>query len=147
MGFRFRYESLLSYKGHLKEKAELELSLAQRRLRQCRELLEEYHYELEQTREAFAGSMKNKISSGQLNTYSVYILALEMKIENQEMKTIESEKIVKEKLRALLEKTKQYKVFERLKEKDYEKWIQQQNLMEQKEKNEVTLIRYGKEFL
>lgn len=147
MGFRFRYESLLSYKGHLKEKAEIELSRAQRRWRQCRNLLEEYHHNLEQTRESFAGSMKKKISSGELNTYSAYILTLEMKIEEQEMKTAESERIVREKLRILLEKTKQYKIFERLKERDYQKWIQQQNLMEQKEKNEVTLIRYGKEFI
>ena len=147
LGFKFRYEALLSYKGHLKEKAEVELSLAQRRLRQCRELLEKYHNSLEQTNKDFAVSIKKKVSSGELKNYSDYALALEMKIENQRIEIAESEKIVNKKLGILLEKTKQYKVFERLKERDYQKWIQQQNLMEQKQISEVTLIRFGKKFL
>ena len=147
MGFKFRYEALLSYKRHLKEKAEIELALAQRRLAQCRELLAAYHKTLERTNRAFAESMKKKISSGELKTYSDYILAIELKIENQKRETAESEGVVKEKRGVLLEKTKQYKVFEKLKERDYQKWIQQQNLMEQKDLNETTLIRYGKEFL
>jgi flagellar FliJ protein len=147
VGFRYRYEPLLSYKGHLKEKAEIDLSLAQRRLRKCREILEEYHHGLEQTHEAFAYRMKKRLSSGELKNFSGYILALEMKIANQEIEIAKAEKVVREKLGVLLEKTKQFKVFERLKERDYQKWIQQQNIAEQKEKTEVTLMRYGKEFL
>ena len=147
MGFKFRYEALLSYREHLKEKAETDLSLAQRQLRKDRELLEEHKRNMIQTNASFLESLKKKASSGFIKNYSDYIFTLEKGIEAQTEKINESEKIVKEKLDILLLKTKQYKVFEQLKERDFQLWSQQQNLLEQKEISETTLLRYGKEFL
>ena len=147
MGFTFRYETLLSYRQHLKEKAEIELSVARRRLKQCLEIMEEYRDDLQKTNMALGSSLKVKIPSSILKNHSDYIVALKTKIELQEIEIARSEKVVAEKLENLLAKTKQYKVFERLKEKDYEKWNHHQYLMEQKEMNEVAVLRHGKEFL
>jgi flagellar protein FliJ len=147
VGFKFRYETLLFYRGHLKEKAEIELSLTQRKLRRCRELLEESRDSLRRTNNDLGQGLKAKIPSHTLKNYSGYIEALKTKMEMQETDIAESEKIVAEKLKHLVEKTKQYKIFERLKERDFQKWTQRQHLIDQKELSEAALLRHGKEFL
>ena len=147
MAFAFRYEALLSYKQHLKEKAEIELSLSQRRLRQCRELLKEYEEGLWQTGSDLGTDLKTKLPSHLVKNYSDYMESLKAKIELQEMEIIKAEKVVAEKLNNLLARTKQCKIFEKLKEKDFQKWKHQQYLLEQKETNETAVLRYGKGFL
>ena len=147
MSFKFRYETLLSYKRHLKEKAEIDLSLAQRRLRQCRERLEELETGLYETHSAFAKKIKQKVPSSVVKSYSAYIAALENGIEAGKIDIADSERVVSEKLGILLEMTKQYKVFEKLKERDFKKWNHRQRLLEQKVMSEVALIRHGKDFL
>ena len=147
MNFAFRYESLLSYKGHLKEKAETEFSIAQRRLRQCRQKLEEYQKDLNLVREAFAELLKQKVPSSLIKTYAGYIAATETRIQSQKAVITKAEQLVAEKLRVLLFKTKDYKVFEKLKERDFKEWNHQQHLMEQKERSEIALLRHGRGFL
>lgn len=147
MNFTFRYESLLSYKGHLKEKAETDFSIAQRRLRQCRQKLEEYEKGLNLAHDAFADLLRQRVPSSLIKTYAGYIAAMETKIQSQKAVITKAEQIVAEKLRILLLKTKEYKVFEKLKERDFKQWSHQQNRTEQKEISETALLRYGREFL
>ena len=147
MNFAFRYESLLSYKGHLKEKAETEFSIAQRRLKQCRKKLEEYQKGLNLVHEAFIDLLKQRIPSSLIKTYAGYIAAMETKIQNQKALRTNAEQLVAEKLRILLLRTKEYKVFEKLKERDFKEWSHQQHLIEQKEMSEITLLRHGRGFL
>ena len=147
MGFKFRYEALLSYRQHIKEKAEIELSHAQRQLNQCRELLKNYRESLWLTNQDLGSNLKAKMPSHILKNHSDYITALKINIEAQKIEIERAEKFVAEKLENLLAKTKQYKVIERLKERDFLKWNHQQNLMEQKEISEMAVLRYGKEFL
>jgi flagellar FliJ protein len=147
VNFTFRYESLLSYKGHLKEKAETDFSIAQRRLRQCRQKLEEYEKGLNLAHDAFADLLRQRVPSSLIKTYAGYIAAMETKIQSQKAVITKAEQIVAEKLRILLLKTKEYKVFEKLKERDFKQWSHQQNRTEQKEISETALLRYGREFL
>lgn len=147
MGFKFRYEALLNYRRHLKEKAELVLAEAQRQLRRNRDKMEEYRNAVIEANERFESDLRNKISSDHVRNYSSYVAALKIKMEFQKIEIANSEKIVAEKMKILLEKTRQYNVFEKLKERDQEKWRLSQNIMERKEMNETALVRHGKEFL
>lgn len=147
MGFKFRYEALLNYRRHLKEKAELVLAAAQRQLRRNRDKMEEYRNAVIEANERFESDLRNKISSDHVRNYSSYVAALKIKMEFQKIEIANSEKIVAEKMKILLEKTRQYNVFEKLKERDQEKWRLSQNIMERKEMNETALVRHGKEFL
>lgn len=147
MGFKFRYEALLSYRLHIKEKAEIELSHAQRQLNQCRELLKNYKESLWLANQDLGSNLKAKIPSHVLKNHSDYITALKINIEAQKIEMDRVEKFAAEKLENLLAKTKQYKVIEGLKERDFLKWNHQQHLMEQKEISEMAVLRYGKEFL
>jgi len=147
MGFNFRYEALLSYRQHMKEKAEIELSMAQRQLRQCREILEDHKESIRRTNQDLKVSLKAKIASHTLKNHSEYMAALDDKIAAQVVEITKSEQIVRERLNTLLTKTKQYKVIERLKEKDLIKWNHHQHHMEQKEISEISIIRHGRDFL
>ena len=146
MGFKFRYEALLSYRRHLKEKAEIALSLSQRDLKQSRDSLEDYRSNLQQANRHLDTDLKNRMSSRDLRNYSDYITGLSGKIETRGLDMAEREKIVQVKMDILLEKTKQYKAVEMLKEKDLKKWNYQQQRMERKMMDEIAIIRHGKEF-
>ncbi len=147
MGFKFKYEALLKYREHLREKAEIALAAAQRELNKNRELMEEYKNAIIEANDNLGSNLRNKISSNYLLNHSSYISALKLKIEYQKVEIAKWEKIVAAKLKILLEKTRECNVFEKLKERDREKWQQNQNIMERKEMNEAALLRFGKEFL
>jgi len=145
--FTFRYEALLSYRQHLKEKAEIELSMAQRQLRQCRELLEDFKESVQLANQDLGAGLKEKISSHTLKNHSEYIAALKGKIAAQVIEISKAEQVVRARLDVLLKKTKQYKVIERLKERDFQKWNHHQHLLEQKEMSETAILRHGRDFL
>ena len=147
MVFRFRYEALLSYKRHLKEKAEIDLSRAQRQLGLSRDSLDNYRSKLQRANRHLGAGMKNRMLSRELKNHSDYVTGLNGKIAAQEVDITEQEKIVQVKTDILLDKRKQYKAVEKLKERDLKKWNYQQQLMERKMMNEVAVIRHGKEFL
>ena len=145
MGFHFRYEALLSYRRHLKERAEVEFSRAQKQLQICREGLKEFNDKRDRVTALLESDLRKKVASYVMKNYSDYIKALGHKIAVQKLEVIQWEEVVRKKLEILLYKTKQHKVIERLKEKDLEKWKQNQNFLEQKTINEVAILRHGKE--
>jgi len=144
MRFRFRYESLLNYRQHLKEKAEIDLGRARQQLRQSMETLGAYEEGLKQSREALDQNLKNKLPSHELQNYSDYFINLKERIGLAEMEIIDHERTVRQKMQILLSKTKDFKAIEKLKEKDLKKWNHQQHLDELKRINEIAIIRHGK---
>lgn len=144
MGFAFRYESLLSYREHIKEQAEIELARAQRHVREAREVLDNYQQLLAKANTSFESRMKTRISSGEINHHRDYLAGIGAKIKAQEREIEKREEIEKEKLGDLLTKTKKFQVIEKLKEKDHGKWQQKQRREEQKRMNEVAVTRHGR---
>lgn len=144
MGFRFRYESLLNYRRHLKEKAEIDLARARQRLRQSMETLEACEEGLRQSREALNQHLIKKYPSHEIQTYSDYFIRLKERIGFTEMEIIDHEKTVRQKMQILLVKTKDFKAMEKLKEKDFDKWNHEQQQKEMKRMNEVAVIRHGR---
>lgn len=147
MGFKFRYESLLSYRGHLKEKAEIELGKAQAQLSRARQLLEHYETLLQEARDSLDKGLSAAMSSEEVVTYADYLSGVKRKISAQHLEVTRWEKVVAEKRKVLLAKSKEYRIIEKLKEKDFQKWNRQELLLEQKKMNEVAVIRFGREYL
>lgn len=146
MGFRFRYETLLSYRQHLKEKAEIDFARAQQKLRSSQNTLEDLNTKQRMATTQIGLHLKEIMSSDELKNHIHYVNALKGWIKEQEVKVANWEEVVKKKMEILLTKTKQYKVIEKLKEKDQKKWNQEQHLIEQKTMNETAIVRHGKEF-
>jgi flagellar export protein FliJ len=138
---------LLGYRHHLKEKAEIEYAQAKQQLRQLRETLKEYQETLQATRMEIVQAIRGKTDSDTIKNYSQYIGALKIWIALQEAEIAKAEKVAAEKLENLLNKTKKFKIIEKLKEKDYKKWKDKLNDMEQKEINEAGVLRHGRAFL
>ncbi len=147
MGFRFRYEALLSYRTHLKEQAEIGLAGAQRRLGEAKEALASAHRDLQELNQLLEKRLQARISSDELRNYHDYMEGLKTKMTHLTHLVAEREVAVRKKREDLLAKAKAHKVMEKLKEKDFEKWVQEQSQMEQRQMNEVAVVRYGREFL
>ncbi len=147
MKFNFRYESLLNYRKYLREKAAVELSRAQGILNKIDEDISLYKDEITKTNDDLEKKMRAIISSNDLLNHSEFINALLIRTELKKIERLGAEQALINKRKNLLEKSKQYKVFEKLKERDLEKWHHDQNQLEIKEINETAVIRHGKSFL
>jgi flagellar export protein FliJ len=91
--------------------------------------------------------MTGAMSSEDVVTYADYLSGLKRKIGAQRLEVARWEKVVAEKRMALLARSKEYRIIEKLKEKDVEKWNHQELLLEQRKMNEVAVLRFGREFL
>jgi flagellar FliJ protein len=145
--FKFRYESLLSYREHLKEKAAVEFSRAQSAVRKINEKIISYSDEVTKVNDDLEKNMRDTMSSNDIINYSEFINALLIRIEMKKIERLKAEQELFQKRKNLLEKSRQCKVFEKLKEKDFEKWHHDQNQLELKEINEAAVIRHGKSYL
>ena len=147
MKFKFRYESLLSYRKHLREKAAIEMARAQSILRKIDENIISYKDEIIKANNDLEKQMRETMSSNDIINYSEFIDALLIRIEMKKIERLRAEQVLVQKRKNLLEKSRQCKVFEKLKERDLEKWHHEQNQLELKEINEAAVIRHGKDFL
>ena len=145
--FKFRFESLLSYREHLKEKAAIEFARAQGVVRRIDDQIIAYSNEITKSNDDLEKKMRNTMSSNDIINHSEFINALLIRIEMKKIERIKAEQELFQKRKNLLEKSRQCKVFEKLKEKDLEKWRHDQNQLELKEINEAAVIRHGKSFL
>jgi flagellar FliJ protein len=145
--FRFRYESLLSYREHLKEKAAVEFAMAQSALKKIDKKILAYSDEITKANDDLEKKMRNTMSSNEIINHSEFINALLIRIELKKIERLKAEQVLFQKRKTLLEKSRECKVFEKLKERDLEKWHHDQNRLELKEINEAAVIRHGKNFL
>ncbi|MEZ5359446.1 MAG: flagellar export protein FliJ [Candidatus Zixiibacteriota bacterium] len=140
--FNFRFEKILSYRRHQEK-------LRQRALAQVRNLEEKQKQEilgiqqdrerhLEEERQYLIGT----INPQQLTAFSRYYLKLKgMEISGKDvLRKIQIE--VSQKRQELIDATKQRKIYEKLKEKHKEKYVAEQNLLLQKENDEIGTKTY-----
>jgi len=146
MGFKFRYQSLLSYREHLKEKAEIEFGSAQRMLQKARQDLESYEYRHHAARMSLEQGLLSRMTSGEIAAYSDYLNGMKRKIASQKQEVARREKIAADKRKDLLERTKEYRIIEKVQEKDHQKWTQQLSLLEQKRVDEMSVTRHGRDY-
>ena len=147
MKFKFRYESLLTYREHLKEKAAIEFARAQSAAGKIDDQIIAYKDEITKANDDLEKKMRNTMSSNDIINHSEFINALLIRVEMKKIERLKAEQVVFQKRKDLLEKSRQCKVFEKLKERDLEKWHHDQNQLELKEINEAAVIRHGKSFL
>lgn len=148
MGFKFRYQSLLSYREHLKEKAEIEFGMAQGQLQKARQLLESYELRLYKARISLEqGLMSHIMTSEDMATYSDYLNGMKRRIRAQKHEVSKRERIVSEKRKDLLERTKEYRIIEKLMERDHTTWKHRLSNAEQKRVDEMSVTRHEKRYL
>lgn len=147
MGFKFRYQTLLSYREHLKEKAEIEFGSAQRRLQESRQVMESYEIRLRKARIALEQGLMTRMTSEEMATYSDYLNGMKRKILAQKQEIARRERIAAKKRKDLLERTKEYRIIEKLLEREHTAWKHQLSIAEQKRLDEMSATRHGRNYL
>ena len=147
MPFRFKFETLLSYRSHLKDQAEIAFAKANRDLRRARESLVDARERLGRAHQSLQRDLAVKMISDELQNHVEYIEDLENRIRKQEVEVARWEHIVQKRLQELLAKNKQHQVIEKLRGRDHQKWLRQQGLAEQQRLDELAVARHGRSFL
>jgi flagellar FliJ protein len=147
MSFRFRFETLLSYRNHLKDQAEIEFAKANRHLKLARESLVDAQERLSGAHESLDRDLAAKMASYQLRNHVEYIDGLKSRARTLELEVARWEQVVRKRLQELLAKSKQHQVMQKLKGRGHQKWHRQQGLAEQKRLDELSVVRHGRTFL
>ncbi len=144
MGFSFRFESLLSYRAHQKEQAQIALAGARERLREANETLAALRAEQQKALESFARVRRGPVGADAIRNHADYLSALGRRIQAKEEEVRAGEQEVEKRLQDLLERTRAHSIMEKLKEKDYETWLSEQRRQERKILDETAILRHGR---
>lgn len=146
MAFKFRYESLLKYRRHLKEIAQLELARSMEHLALAREGLDTLSAEYNSAVGRLNTNLKRGMVAQRLQNHVEYLDRLKRDIAQKAMEVAEWEQAVENKRAALIEKDRDLKIIDKLKSRDFEKWVAEEEAKEQKALNEMAVLRHGRDF-
>ncbi len=146
MGFSFRFETLLAYRGHRKEQAEAALGRERRRLKRARDELDGLRDRRRKAGDELSASLGRRPVADLLRYHADFLSALKRRIEARKTDVAACERTVRDRLDEVLARTREYRIMEKLKERDYEAWLLEQRHQEQKVLDENAVIRYGRVF-
>lgn len=130
--FKFSLATLLKIKEQFEQNTKNELGLVIQALERARRILHEIEEEIQNQVEEFGGALSGKIDQERIEGIRRWIVVLEKKKIDQEgqvKKASENVDIVRAKLIALV---KERKVLEKLKEKEFQLYMEEESKLEQK---------------
>ena len=136
----------MTYRGHRKERAEVALGKARQRLRRAVETLVGLRNRRREAGEELEAFLKQKPSADLLRNHVDFLFSLKGQIQGQKKEISAREKVVRERLNEVLARTREYRIIEKLKERDYKTWLQEQRRQEQKVLDEIAVVRHGRTF-
>jgi flagellar export protein FliJ len=142
MAFKFRYESLLVYRNHRKEKAEMDLARAMRELRISEQSLADLIQDRGRAAAELEADLGIPTDAGLMRSYVDYLSHMTDKIRAQATEVTNQEKAVQQGRKQLLLRTKEYRIMDNLKEKDRVKWMLEQERKERIRLNEIAVLRH-----
>ncbi|WP_461833006.1 flagellar export protein FliJ [Desulfothermus sp.] len=139
--FQFRLQRILDYREQIEEQAKMRLAKILSLISQKKEQINQYEQELEQ--------ISKVISMGNLSEHSLWLykeseknILLSIDQLKKELKDLSQKAEI---LRQdLILKTIERKKLEKLKQKDHERFIYEEQKREQKEIDEISTLRYEK---
>ena len=139
MAFRFRFQSVLNYRRHQAEKAEMELARAQQLLAEAEESLETLRANQTTALRNLAHCLHQGLDGTRLHLWRLYLTDLETRID-QRIQNVEALRRAVVGLREkLLEATRKKKVLEKLWSHDGEAWRYSEDRREEKELGEIAV--------
>ncbi len=143
--FRFSMENLLNMKEKLEEQEKNNYSQANMRLQQAEEELRLTQIRYDEKQQILRGKMRAALNVLEIRQMEQGLKVLE-EYEKQQIKMVEQRQrelnLAREKL---YEARKERKTFEKLKEKAFQLFLEEENKKEQKEIDELVSYRYGAE--
>jgi len=144
--FRFRLQSILEAREKALEDRQLELAKLLNELRLQEQRLEELYSYQHQTKKSLENLIEqgSKIDFTTIKNHYDYIDKLADDIRNQHKVIVDTEMQVEEKKQEVLEALKAKTMMEKLKEKDYKKFLDEFEAYEAKEIDEIAINRHGR---
>ena len=147
MAFKFKYEALLSYRRHKKEMAELDLAHCLKKINEVEATIQELSHLCKTTSRTMGILMRSGLDGKDLQNYGEFLTALELNIRKKEEEKAGYEREAEEKRSILIERHKELKILEALKEKQKRKWLSEEERREERNLGELTMMRYRRDFL
>jgi len=145
MAYRFKFETLLTFRKNVEEQSRLRLTRELAALERYRGRLAELRTERLLLIDEFEASKKEKL---EVLKYQYFIDAInyaEVAIINQVAGIALQEELISGVRRDLVEKMRARKVIEKVRERDKLVYLREMAKKEQKEGDEQVLLRFGKE--
>jgi flagellar protein FliJ len=141
--FNFKLKKYLNLKQQLETQKKMEYAAASNELEKSK--LKKYSLidEIDSQIQNFRTNITFKISSNKFSNINDYIELLKKRIIEQEKIILKNEKIVETKRLELVEAVKETKMIVKLEEKDYERYLKEENLHEQKIVDEIISYKYS----
>ncbi len=147
MAYRFRLETLLTYRRNLEEQAQLELGRQIQLLVEGEERLLDLRERRERTIADFQERQKRPLRGALFSFYMEAIRRQERAIEEQVAANVSQRQEVEKARQELTERVKSRKVIEKAREKDYQKFLHEFLRKEQIESDEQAILRFGRDDL
>lgn len=142
MAYRFRFESVLSYRRNLEELARQKLTLAQAQLERQRVRLAELEEELRRALIAFEERKQRPLTAPLYVLFVEGIERRERDLASQHKAVVSQQEVVEQARGELVEKVRQRKVMEKARERDYQAWLRAERQKEQNELDEQMVLRF-----
>ena len=142
--FVYRMQNILNIKYKLEEQAKAEFMLANRKLQEEEEKLEQLQQRKSGYEEAVRQLLKNNLQMDRIRENREAVVRMEEFIELQLVCVEQAKKEVEEKAVQLTQIMQERKTQEKLKEKSFENFLREENAKESKEIDELVSFTYGK---
>ena len=142
--FNFRLKGYLGLKSKLEDQRGLEYGQALTALESERVKLSALEARRLETIASFRGDISESVNTQTAGAYNDFIESLKISINKQTGRVRKAEAEAERRRLALTEAMKERKMLETLKDKDYEDFVYEQNLAEQKAADEIVSFRRGK---
>ena len=140
MPFQFKMQKVLDYREQLEEKAKVDLALKQRLLEDARALFERLKDELRQSEDRLFQSAL--APQGERWLMEQYVKGLKGDVANAALQARMQEQLVDEARKLLAARAIERKLLEKLKERQNQQYLREEQLKEQRVNDETATLRY-----
>ena len=141
--FKFKLQSVLDYRLNIEEKILNEFSELKRELDRQKAMLEELKSERESMVAGLRNMQSQTIKAHYISSIVVYVDRLRESEKQQKQVIQQIMEAVDKKRQELVEAVKNRKIMENLKDKQKEEYIKDVNDTEQKDSDEMSVLKFG----
>ncbi|HOE79722.1 MAG TPA: flagellar export protein FliJ [Smithellaceae bacterium] len=141
--FKFKLQSVLDYRLNIEEKILNEFSELKRELDRLKAMLEELKSERENMVAGLRNMQSQTIKAHDISSILVYVERLRESEKQQNQVILQTIEAVDQKRKDLVEAVKNRKIMENLKDKQKEEYIKDVNDTEQKDSDEMSVLKFG----
>jgi flagellar FliJ protein len=145
--FEFKLQPVLNYRGYLEKVAQQKTAKAQLDIKDCEERIIDLKQSHALSVERIDVVLSKGVSSSEFKLYHGYLDSIEKSIDDEKLRKIELQKILKEKLQELNKKSIDKKAMGLYRDKVKAEYIEEAIKAEQKEIDEISSLKTARKII